>query len=108
MFTLVLVDDLPLWTELLARSLAEHASLRIIGTATTVEQLWTVLRRQQPDLLLLDLLLGQEAKDLSLARQIKQRYPKQRIVLLANASHNARLIQEANRLGLDGFLSKPI
>ncbi|MBO0949636.1 response regulator transcription factor [Fibrella forsythiae] len=108
MFKVLLVDDLPLWTDLMSRAFVGHPTIQIIGSVSTVAQLWEKLKYQQPDLLLLDLILGNEVTDLSLAKRLKQTYPNLRIVLLTSASQNALLIQEANQLGLDGYLSKQI
>lgn len=108
MFRILIVDDQTLWTNLLTNSFAGHSTIQIIGSATTSQQLWSALSVQQPNLVLLDLFLGNEVRDLSLARQIRQLYPAVKLILLTSASQNARLIQEANQLGVDGYLSKDI
>ena len=108
MLRLLLVDDVRLWTDLLAKALVVHPTIQVVGTVANAQQLWAFLRANQPDLVLLDIYLDKTTTDLSLARQLKQTYPSLKIVLLTDASTNAMLIQEANQLGLDGYLSKNI
>jgi len=109
MFKILLVDDIQLWTELLLDVFTDHPIIQFVGSVATEPQLWERLKETQPDLLLLDLCLDdRKPVSLRLAKQLKQTYPTLRIVLLTQLLSNARLIQEANKLGLDGYLSKQI
>jgi DNA-binding NarL/FixJ family response regulator len=108
LFRILLVDDTRLWLDLLPTVFANHPTIQVIGAVSTEAQLWAFLKIEQPDLLLLDIFLDSATTDLRLAQQLKQTYPALRIVLLTSAGTNARLIQEANQLGLDGYLSKDI
>jgi DNA-binding NarL/FixJ family response regulator len=109
MLRILLVDDVRLWTDLLPKVFANQAAIQVIGTVATEAQLWEFLKTDVPDLLLLDVVLERgTTPDLRLARQLRQTYPALRIVLLTSASTNARLIHEANQLGLNGYLSKDI
>ncbi|WP_288423089.1 response regulator transcription factor [uncultured Spirosoma sp.] len=108
MFTILLVDDIQLWLDLLPAAFGKSDDIQVIGAVSTEDQLWEFLKQQRPDLLLLDIFLTTDTTDLRLARQLKQTYPELRIVLLTSANSNVRLIQEANQLGLDGYISKYI
>jgi two-component system, NarL family, response regulator NreC len=109
MFTILLVDDVRLWTDLMADAFVGHPFIQFADSVATERQLIERLACGLPDLLLLDLCLDtKQAINLNLARQLKEMYPTLRIVLLTDASKNVRLIQEANKMGLAGYVSKNI
>ncbi len=57
--TAVLVDDMPQALEMLANDISrKHPELTIIGKATSVVSAAKLLRKQQPDILFLDIMLG--------------------------------------------------
>ena len=57
--TAILVDDLPLAIELLTKDITNnHKEIEIIGTAKSVVDAAKILRKKQPDILFLDIMLG--------------------------------------------------
>jgi two-component system LytT family response regulator len=57
--TAVLVDDMPQALEMLHNDIAnKHSNIEIIGTANSVVSAAKLLRKQQPDILFLDIMLG--------------------------------------------------
>jgi two-component system LytT family response regulator len=57
--TAVLVDDMPQALEMLYNDISKkHANIQIIGTATSVVEAAKLLSKQQPDILFLDIMLG--------------------------------------------------
>jgi two-component system LytT family response regulator len=57
--TAVLVDDMPQALEMLYNDISKkHSNIQIIGTATSVVEAAKLLRKQQPDILFLDIMLG--------------------------------------------------
>jgi len=57
--TAVLVDDMPQALEMLRNDISnKHSNIQIIGTATSVVEASKLLRVQQPDILFLDIMLG--------------------------------------------------
>ena len=57
--TAILVDDMPQALEMLHNDIAtNHKNIEIIGTATSVVSAAKLLRKQQPDILFLDIMLG--------------------------------------------------
>mgnify|MGYP005993393171 CR=1 FL=1 len=57
--TAVLVDDMPQALEMLYNDITnKHKNIKIIGTATSVVEAAKLLRKQQPDILFLDIMLG--------------------------------------------------
>ncbi|KAB1158367.1 LytR/AlgR family response regulator transcription factor [Tenacibaculum aiptasiae] len=57
--TAIIVDDMPSALELLQNDINnQHAEIEIIGTAKSVVEASKLLRKQQPDILFLDIMLG--------------------------------------------------
>lgn len=57
--TAVLVDDMPQALEMLHNDISnKHSNIQIIGTAMSVVAASKLLRKQQPDILFLDIMLG--------------------------------------------------
>lgn len=57
--TAILVDDMPTALNMLQNDLTQfHPEIEIIGTAKSVVEASKVLRKQQPDILFLDIMLG--------------------------------------------------
>lgn len=57
--TAILVDDIPAALEMLAQDITNnHQEIKIIGTAKSVVEASKLLRKQQPDILFLDIMLG--------------------------------------------------
>ncbi len=57
--TAVLVDDMPQALEMLAQDIANnHPNIKIIGTANSVVSAAKILQKKQPDMLFLDIMLG--------------------------------------------------
>ncbi|MCF2873122.1 MULTISPECIES: LytR/AlgR family response regulator transcription factor [unclassified Tenacibaculum] len=57
--TAIIVDDMPSALELLQNDInSQHSEIEIIGTAKSVVEASKLLRKQQPDILFLDIMLG--------------------------------------------------
>ena len=57
--TAVLVDDMPIALDLLSKSIEQaHQEIEIIGTAKSVVEAAKLLRKVHPDILFLDIMLG--------------------------------------------------
>lgn len=57
--TAILVDDIPAALEMLAQDITNnHQEIEVIGTAKSVVEASKLLRKQQPDILFLDIMLG--------------------------------------------------
>ncbi|WP_343329482.1 LytTR family DNA-binding domain-containing protein [Polaribacter staleyi] len=57
--TAILVDDMPVALDMLANDITNnHTEIKIIGKATSVVEAAKLLRKQQPDILFLDIMLG--------------------------------------------------
>ena len=101
--TILIVDDEPEILLFLEAAFG-YAGYRVL-TATTGERLFSLLARERPDLILLDMLLsGTDGRELT--RQLKGQETTAQIPVLMISAH-PRAEQEAQAAGADGFLSKP-
>lgn len=101
---LVLIDDSPLIRAGLRAVLEGQKAVAIVGEAgTAVEGLATVVR-QKPDVVLLDLRLP-DRPGLAVCREILQRRPGTRVLILTSAAEE-RSVREAIAIGAHGYLLK--
>ncbi len=98
------VDSKPLVQEGLAAMINREEDMTVVATASTGAEALDDVRREQPDVVTLDLLLTDMPGE-ELARQILAEFPQTRIVAITSArSHlHARRALDA---GIHGYLSK--
>jgi DNA-binding NarL/FixJ family response regulator len=101
--TLFLVDDHTIVREGL-RALLEAAGFEVVGEADNITGAVHEIVRLVPDVVLLDLLLG-ERSGLDLLGQMQQRNLPTRVIILT-MSEQPRHIDEALRLGASGYVLK--
>lgn len=100
--TLLIVDDDAGIRELLARYLGENGYL--VGTVADGREMDEWLSREQPDLVILDLMLPGE-DGLSLARRLRERGPVPILMLSARGEDIDRIV--GLEVGADDYLTKP-
>ncbi|MBO4907327.1 MAG: response regulator [Bacteroidaceae bacterium] len=107
-FKVIIVEDVKLelkGTEEIFRSDIPEAE--IIGTAMNESQLWTLIREQLPDLVLLDLGLGGSTTvGVDICRQLRTRYPKLKVLIFTGEILNERLWVDVLQAGADGIILK--
>ncbi|MEX0719155.1 MAG: response regulator transcription factor [Balneolaceae bacterium] len=102
---LVIVDDHPLVREGLKRVLEESETMvTVIGEASDVEELYEVLKDQQPDLIILDLELP-GASGLEALKGLKSKYPEIPILIFSMHSEE-RFGVRVLKAGASGFITK--
>jgi DNA-binding NarL/FixJ family response regulator len=101
---LLIVDDHPAMRAGLTAVLRAEPGIVPLGTASGADDLEPVLRRTQPDIVLLDYHLP-GADGLQLCRQLKRRTPAPG-VLLYSAWADASLVVPAILAGADGLMNK--
>ena len=107
-FKLIIVEDVPLelkGTEGIIRN--EIPEAEIIGTAEDEPSFWRLVKRQQPDLVLLDLGLGGSTTvGVEICRQTKELYPKIKILIFTGEILNEKLWVDVLDAGADGIILK--
>lgn len=102
----VLVDDHDLVREGLRSVLANHEDIEIVGEAATVDTAVSTVLEDSPDLVLLDLRLG-EADGIEVARRVRQGGFEGKILVLS-IHDTSRHLRDALAAGADGYLLKSV
>lgn len=102
----LIVDDHPLFAEALATRLSSEPCIEVLPTAATVEHAEALLAREQPDVAIVDLMLG-ERSGLEVLRVIRDQEADTRIVMLS-ASSNVGSVTEAVRSGARAWVPKSV
>ena len=102
----VIVDDHSLVREGLRSLLLQHDDIDVVGEAGTVAEAVDVVATAEPDLVLLDLRLGEE-EGVDVARQLRERGSAVTILMLS-VHDTSRNLREALGAGADGYLLKSV
>lgn len=104
MTTILIADDHELIREGIKKIIRATRDLKIVGEAAGFEQLMALMEAHTPDLIILDLSLpGYEG--LAGLTELKQRYPRQRVLILSMYPEEQFAIS-ALRAGASGYVSK--
>ena len=103
---LMIVDDHQVFAEALAACLGAFPSIDVVGTATTTQRAWAVLTQSSPDLMIVDIDLGNES-GLDLVARVREERPEVRS-LVVSCHDDAETVCAAVRAGAAGFASKSI
>lgn len=101
----VLVDDHPLFREGVAHILNSEPDLQVVAEGDSAEDAITLLRKHQPDLLLLD--LDMPGGGLSVVSRAAEVAPATRLVVLTASSDEENAIA-AFRAGVRGYILKGV
>ena len=102
---IALVDDHRVVSHSLKSYLESFADLRVVGVASSGEQLLDRLEAWQPDVVLQDLLLPGGMNGIDVTRQIVARAPSVRVIALTASMDEARMMG-ALRAGAVGYVRK--
>lgn len=79
----------------------------VVGTASTETEFWAILKRQLPDLVLLDLGLGGSTTvGVEICRHVKDLHPKLKVLIFTGEILNEKLWVDALDAGCDGIILK--
>jgi DNA-binding NarL/FixJ family response regulator len=100
----VLVDEHTLIREALQNLLASFPTVQVIGEAASDETALRIIADEQPDIVLIDITIGENG-GLVTTKQITERYPDVRVIVLSGYTH-AEYVLQALQAGADGYLVK--
>ena len=107
-FKVVIVEDVPLelkGTEGILKNDIPEAE--VIGTASTEPEFWAILKRQVPDMGLLDLGLGGSTTvGVEICRHVKDLHPNLKVLIFTGEILNEKLWVDALDAGCDGIILK--
>lgn len=104
MVRIILADDHKIVREGIQRLLEEEAGMQVIATAADGLEALRLVDAQPPDVLIVDLMMP-GITGLEVTRQVAQRYPQVRIIILSMHADEAYVI-EALRSGALGYVLK--
>lgn len=101
---LIIVDDHPLFRAgtKMTFTASKH---QIIGDAANSATFFELLKKEIPDLVLLDIYLNDTITGVDIARRLKKEYPNIKILILS-IDTSIHTIKELLEIGIDGFISK--
>ena len=107
-FKVIIVEDVRLelkGTEEIFRN--EIPEAEIIGTAMNEQEIWSLLKQEVPDLVLLDLGLGGSTTvGVDICKRMRRMHPDLRILIFTGEIINERLWVDALDAGADGIILK--
>ncbi|MBW3578109.1 MAG: response regulator transcription factor [Actinobacteria bacterium] len=104
MMRIVVVEDHTLVRETVVKVVSAQPDFEVVGQAGMAEEAFDVIRRNQPDLALLDVSMpGMDGFDL--ATRLKELQPDVRLIFLT-MHEDDRSLQRAMSVGVDGYLPK--
>jgi len=86
------------------KALLASENIEIIGEASTGGELFRLLEKEQPDIILMDISLP-DTSGIELTRLISERYPKIKVLILSMFSDES-FINQAIKSGAKGYLHK--
>lgn len=102
---LMIADDHPLFVDGLKLILGNNEAFNIVGIANDGKQLLYLLTQNtKTDVILLDVNMP-NLNGLDTIKYLKQSFPEVRILMLT-AYNDAKLVEEARRMGADGYILK--
>ena len=105
----LLVDDHTLFSKSLSIALWNFPEIEHFSSTKDVENLNSIIRAEQPDILLIDIHLGglTDRDGFMLTQRLLECFPDQKIVILSG--YNLPVYRkEARRVGAKGFVSKDV
>ncbi len=100
----VLVDDHAVVRTGLTLIIEKHDDLRVIGEAATREEALALVVAEQPDIILLDLDLGEDS-GLKMIPELAESAPESRIIALTGL-RDPKILRDAVKLGAMGIVKK--
>ncbi len=85
-------------------ALISSENIEIIGEASTGEELWKLLERSQPDIILMDISLP-DISGIELTRMLSERFPFIKVLILSMFTDES-FINQAIKAGAKGYLHK--
>ena len=107
-FKIIIVEDVPLelkGTEGIFKN--EIPEAEIIGTAANEQAYWQLIKKEIPELVLLDLgLAGSTTVGVEICRQTKAMYPQVKVLIFTGEILNEKLWVDVLDAGCDGIILK--
>lgn len=101
---IIIADDHPLFADGLAKLIGDESDLQVLNIAINGRILLDMVRKSQPDLILLDINMP-SLNGLDAIKSIKKDFPKIKVLMLSTYGEE-HLIEKAKSFGANGYLLK--
>ncbi|MDZ4851285.1 MAG: response regulator transcription factor [Pirellulaceae bacterium] len=101
---ILIVDDHPMVREGLSMRIELQSDLEVCGVASTQDEAYALVKQNQPDLILVDIILA-SGNGLELIKQVKSRFPPIKMLVIS-AFQDSLYAERALRAGALGYLNK--
>jgi DNA-binding NarL/FixJ family response regulator len=101
----LIVDDHPVFAQALALAIEASNALRCAGVASTAGEALSLVGRDQPAAVVMDIGLGED-DGIALTREITSRHPETRVLILSGQNPDPTLVQASVEARASGFLRK--
>ncbi len=101
---IAIVDDHRVFSDALSLRLSDEPDLEVVGTASSRDAALELLAREEPDVVTLDLALGDD-DGLALAHDVTERWSDMAMVVVTGLDGDEEVV-EAVRLGIRGWVQK--
>ena len=102
---ILVVDDHPLLRLGVVTSLSQVNGFQIVGDADNAASAFALARLERPDVVLLDIRLGDRTSGVDLARDIRRALPATKLIVLSNFDQDP-YIRTMLEVGVEGYLLK--
>lgn len=106
MIRLLIIDDHEMVREGLKAMLSAEPDFTIVGDAANAEQAFTLIERNSPDVILLDVRLP-GTSGIEVCRTVTERYPEIAVIILTTFTDES-LVEQCIKAGARGFIVKDI
>lgn len=103
-FTIMIVDDHPIFCLGMAALINKEPDLMVCGSEDTAEKAWNAIRKKQPDLVILDISL-KESNGIDLLETIAAEYPDLPVLMLSMYDESL-YAERALMAGARGYIMK--
>jgi len=86
------------------KALLASAEIKIVGEASTAAELWALLEKNTPDIIIMDISLP-DGSGIELTKQILAKFPKIRVLILSMFTDES-FINQAIKAGAKGYMHK--
>lgn len=107
MIKITIAETQPVFAEGLSKMLSSVAGLHLNQLTTCYQELLKVLENQATDLLLLDAELNTNFSEVLLVRQLKNEFPRLKIILFGQMT-SLSILQKLRTIGLDAYLYRDV
>lgn len=102
--TVLVVDDQPIYHDVVARALRRDPEIEVVGLATSIETGLAEVRRQRPDIVVMDHLLP-DGRGTDAAKRIKSEFKHTKVVMVT-ASGDDKTVRAARKAHCAGYVMK--